>query len=347
MAKQFEHDVLHTHKKYQKQFTQNIHNGSVILSAAQRHNAAKTMSVAGRTIVRSALVAETGNIHHFQGKKRVQHTAEEPFEGHEYNWHWMAAKLAVAETDIQMNSGEEQIMSLVGNEIRRTEIDLRNRMNHVFMYRRAYYASQYNVSTADLGFGLPDIIHVNSTTTFGQGSLGGLDRSTAANAWFRNQGQVIGANIGFDFQTLWRNCTRNNVRPGLVLMNPLAYGIFADSEETKKRNIVNVIRSGRVPPEFNAGYDGILFNGAEVSWDHDLEASATIGASASKGVAYFVSTEHWNVVSGRPWNFMMMDWRKPDGASEIFARETTILHSYTHWHDMPRTCGIATQIATS
>jgi hypothetical protein len=348
VAKQFEHDVLHTFRKHQKTFTENIHNGSAFMSAARRHNAVKRMKVSGRDIVRNSLTAETGNIGHFTGKQRIQHTAEEPFEGHKYDWHWMYGKMALAETDVQINSGSERIMSLVGNEIRRNQLDFRDRINKVFLHRKAKYASDFNVSTALLGDGLPDIVQTNTAgTTFGQGALGGLTRSAAANAWFRNQGKAIGANIGFDLQILWRNCTRNGVKPGVVFAGFNAYGILADSEESKKRNVQNVIRSGRKAPKFSAGYDGLLWNGAEVVWDHDLEESATIGASSNKGVMYMVSTEHWNVVEGQPWNFTMMDWDKPTGGSEVMARETTILHSYTHWHDMPRTCGVAVQIATS
>jgi hypothetical protein len=345
---QFEHDVLHTFKKHQKTFTANIHNGSAFLSAARRHNAIKRMNVSGRTIVRNALTAETGNIGHFKGKQRIQHTAEEPFDGHEYNWHWMYAKLALAETDIQINSGTEQIMGLVGNEVRRNELDFRDRLNKVFMLRQAKYASDFNVSTTLLGNGLPDIVFTNTAgTTFGQGALGGITRSAASGAWMRNQGIAVGANIGFDLQKLYRNSTRNGVKPGVFFMGFNGYGILADSEEAKKRNIQNVITSGRKPPKFSAGYDGLMFNGMEVVWDHDLEESATIGASGNKGVGYMVSTEWWHVVEGRPWNFTMMPWDKPSGGSEVMARETTILHSYTHWHDMPRTCGVAVQIATS
>lgn len=348
MAKQYEHDALHTHIKYQKTFTTNVYNGSSFLSAARRHNGIKRMKVSGRTIVRTALMADTGNIGHFRGKQRIQHMAEEPFEGHQYTWHYMYAKMALAETDILENSGEEQIMSLIGNEERRTELAFRERLNHVFMYRKAFYASTYNVGTALLADGLPDIIETNAAgTTFGQNTLGGLDRSAAANAWFRSQGKAIGASIGFDSQTLFRNCTRNGIKPGVIFMGPNAYGIFADSEERKKYNIQNVINSGRAAPKFSAGYDGLLFNNVEVVWDHDIEESATIGASGSKGVAYFVSTNFWNVVEGRPWIFKMMPWDKPSGGSEVVARETMILHSYTHWHDAPRTCGVAVQIATS
>lgn len=346
----FAHDVLHTYRKFQKKFVANIHNGSTYMSAARRHGAVKQQQISGRDIVRTALVAETGNIGHFKGKQRIQHTAEEPFEGHKYDWHWMWAKLALAETDIQINSGSEKIMDLVGNEVKRVNLDLRNRINMTGLKLKSEYASTYNVSTSLLGFGLPDIVFVaNAGTTVGQNTLGGNDRSASAFSWFRNQGQLVGANIGFDLQKLFMNSTRNGTKPALAFCGPKAYRIIADAEEAKKHGIQNVIRSGRKAPKFSAGYDGILFNGMELMWDHDLTEDTTIGNTnaTTQGVIYFVSTEHWYVIEGLPWNYKMMDWDKPTGGSEVFARESTILHSYTHYHDMPRTCGVGFQIATS
>lgn len=338
---QFSDQVLHTFKKFSKTFADSIHNGSPAMSALRRHGGIKRITLSGTNIVPTVLKDETNNITHFRGKQRIQHAAEEPLDGPQFKWHYMAYKGALAETDILENSGREQIIDRIDEQMKLGRIFMTDRLNKMLVKLKATNATDFGAAESELHLGFPDIIFVQSGgTTVGQNTLGGIDRSNSDNDWYRNQGSHLStaANILAELNLLLMNCSRGSVRPSFWLSGIRGYNIIMDKLQAKF--VINQPQSAK-PIKFQAGTSGVMVEGAEIVWDHAIIEDTTIGnTTSSEGVVYAISTEFENYIEAAPWGFKMMPWKEPDGASEIMAREFTILAARTHYHILPRTCGV-------
>lgn len=340
---QFSDQALHTFKRFAPTWRDSIHNGGPALSAMRRHNAIKQIDVAGLRIVPTVLKDETANITHFRGKARVSHTAEEPLDAPEYKWYYFAYKGALAETDVLENRGKQRIINRIDSELKKGRIYLADRFNKNAIRLQATNATDFGEPTAEIHEGIPDIVFVVDGGTSVNNTLGGIDRSAAGSSWFLNEEQdVTNANVLSNLELLNQNSTRNGVRPNVWLMSKLGYNLVGDLLQAKFR--INQPQSAR-PIKFQAGFSGLMFDGSEMVWDHDIEELTIGNTAANEGVAYAMSTEFWNYIEGKPWVFNMLPWKVPDGGSEIIAREFTILCARAHYHELPRTCGVAHGIA--
>lgn len=337
---QFTDQVLHTFKKFARTWRDSIHNGSPAMSAMRRHGAIKQTKVSGTKIVPTVLKDFTNNLTHFRGKQRIQHVAEEPFDAPEYKWYYIAYKGALAETDVLENSGREQIIDRVASEMKRGRIHFGDRLNKNIVKLQSTNSTGFGEPTAEIHEGIPDIVFAHPTTDDSINTLGGIDRSAAANAWFRNEVlDITATNVLAQLELLLQNCTRAGVRPSVWLMGKLAYNLIINLGIAKLQ--VNQ-RASAKPQKFQAGFSGLMHAGAEMIWDHEVVEDSTIGDTADtlQGVVYAMSTEFWQYIEGAPWGFNMLPWKHIDGGSEIMAREFTILAARAHYHELPRTCGV-------
>lgn len=342
---QFTDQALHTFRKFARTWRDAVHNGSPSMSAMRRHGAIKQTKVSGTTIVPTVLKDETNNLTHFRGKQRIQHIAEEPFDAPAYKWYYIAYKGALAETDVLENTGREQIIDRISSEMKRGRIYMTDRLNKNIVKLQSTNSSGFGEPTAEIHEGIPDIVFADPTTDDSINTLGGIDRSVAANSFLRNEVlDITNTNVLTQFALLAQNCTRNGIRPGVWLMGKNAYNLLIGLGIGKLT--VNQLASAK-PIKFQAGYSGIMFEGAEAVWDHEIVEDTTIGdtAATAEGVAYAMSTEFWQYIEGAPWGFKMLPWKEPDGGSEIMAREFTILAARAHYHELPRTCGVGFGVA--
>ena len=337
---QFGDQELHTFKKFAGTFRDSIHNGGPALAAMRRHGAIKQIDVAGTRIVPTVLKDETSNITHFRGKARISHTAEEPLDAPSHKWYYFAYKGALAVTDVLENRGKQQIINRVDGELKKARIYLADRFNKNVVKLQSTNATDFGEPTAEIHDGIPDIVFAHASTNDSINTLGGIDRSLAANSWYRNEVfDITNSNVLANMNLLLMNSTRNGVRPGVWLNGKNAYNLLGALLNAKF--VINQPTSAR-PIKFQAGFSGLMMDGAEMVWDHEIVEDQTIGDTGSgQGVAYGMSTEFWNYVEGKPWVFEMLPWKKPDGGSEIMAQEFTILAARSHYHELPRTCGVA------
>lgn len=341
---QFTDQVLHTFKKHSRVWRDSIHNGSPAMSAMRRHGAIKQTRVSGTTIVPMVLKDFTNNLTHFRGKQRIQHVAEEPFDAPEFKWYYISYKGALAETDVLENSGREQIIDRVASEMKRGRIHFGDRLNKNIVKLQSTNSTGFGEPTSEIHEGIPDIVFVAAGGTASNNTHGGIDRSAAANDWYRNQTlDITNTNVLAQLELLIQDSTRSGVRPSVWLMGKLAYNLIINLGIAKLQ--VNQLASAK-PQKFQAGYSGLMHGGAEMVWDHEIVEDSTIGNTADTldGVAYAMSTEFWQYIEGAPWGFKMLPWKKIDGGSEIMAREFTILAARAHYHELPRTCGVGHNI---
>jgi len=159
--------------------------------------------------------------------------------------------------------------------------------------------------------GLDHLIAINPAA----GTLGGIDRSVSANAYFRNQVLLNMDGTNADEMTegmevIFRQCTRvGGNRPNLILAGSKFYDAY------RKDNKANLERQITVPQSGGVGLDGgvnrLGFKGVEVQWDpvlDDLQAQVPDATNPWDKRCYFLNTRFLKL---RPMKGQDMITRKP------------------------------------
>lgn len=163
------------------------------------------------------------------------------------------------------------------------------------------------------------------------GTLGGIDQSLAANAYFRNQVQldVTKATLVQKMETMFRACTRvGGHRPNFILAGSLfidTYQAVADTTINRQMTV-----SGKTGP-MDIAINEINYKGIPIIWDPLMEDLDTAFSPTQEWVSrcYFLNT---NYLKLRPAQGQDMVSRKPPRAYD----------RYTHYWAMTWRGGVTT-----
>ena len=159
------------------------------------------------------------------------------------------------------------------------------------------------------------------------GTVGGIDASVAANAYWRNHaatGLTVTTTTGDildKMEIAWRACIRNGGRPDFILVG----SDFIDGLRNfmlKTYGQVNYQAMSQKAVEAGGGHDsgvgtGLYFHGVELTWDPvfaDLDAAYAPGTAWEKR-CYFLNTRHMRL---RPVEGQDMITRKPPRAYDKY-----------------------------
>lgn len=174
-------------------------------------------------------------------------------------------------------------------------------------------------SSADAVVGLDAIISLNPTT----GTVGGIDRATAA--YWRNYADITlsKANMKEKMQKAWRACIRNGGTPDFIMAGADFIDAYAESI-TLTQN-VDAARVKNVDIAVGAGQKtGLFYKGIEIVYNPTFEDLDTVETTAKVAWAkrcYFINSKHLTykdngidvVQPTRPHNVLalyeMMVWR--------------------------------------
>jgi hypothetical protein len=138
------------------------------------------------------------------------------------------------------------------------------------------------------------------STTPATGSVGGINRATAGNEWWRNNASTgiasttAGA-LATEMEKMWRACIRNGGQPDFIL----AGSDFIDAYRQYAVTVTNNADAAKVK-SIDAGVGsgsstGLYFKGIEIIWDPqfaDLDALESGSAIPWEKRCYFLNTKH-------------------------------------------------------
>ena len=181
---------------------------------------------------------------------------------------------------------------------------------------------------ADAIPGLDAIVSTTPTT----GTVGGIDRSVAANAFWRNQVKlnVAIASLVEEMEIMWRNCTRiGGSAPNCIL----AGTVFVDAYRAATK--ADVARQINVPAKGGTGLDpsvtDLYFKGIPVIWDpvmDDLETNLS-ATQEWDSRAYFINTR-------------FLKLRPAQGQDMVVRRPPRAYDRYTHYWGLTWRGGMTT-----
>ena len=171
--------------------------------------------------------------------------------------------------------------------------------------------------SGDAIVGLDALVSLTPTT----GTVGGIDRAVAANAYWRNNvstGLTITTTTGDildKMELVWRNCTRNGGRPDLILVG----STFLDGFRNFMLSSFGRIdyRGVAFGKNIDTGTDEIVFHGVPLTWDPvfaNLDAKYA-PATVWEKRCYFLNSKH---IKLRPLEGHDMITRKPPRAYDKY-----------------------------
>jgi len=180
---------------------------------------------------------------------------------------------------------------------------------------------------------IPGLDHIVSTTPT-TGTLGGINRATAGNEFFRNHVSLnIASTTGLLAETMeqiFRLCTRvGGNRPNLIL----AGSAFIDAYKKDAGDTINrqIIVPGSGGTNLDAGINDVYFKGIPIVWDpvfDDLEANLSPTIAWDKR-CYFLNTR-------------FLKLRPAKGQDMITRRPPRVYNRYTHYWGLTWRGGMTT-----
>jgi hypothetical protein len=253
----------------------NVTKNNALLQRLRKKGRVKPVS-GGRTIVQEMAFAENGTFKRYSGYETLNIAPSETFTGAEFNYAQAACAISISGLETLMNTGEEAILDLLEERI----------TNGVQTLTNNIAIDCYSDGTADGGRqigGLQLLIASNPAT----GTVGGIDRSTTAGTFFRNQkysgttdgGVAVSAtNITPYMNQLYMKCVRGADKPDLIVADNNYYNFYWQS--------LQAIQRVAGEDEASAGFMNLKYMGADVFFD------GGIGGGAPSNKMYFLNTNY-------------------------------------------------------
>lgn len=177
--------------------------------------------------------------------------------------------------------------------------------------------------------GLDAVVAIDPTA----GVLGGIDRSVAANAYWRNQVSldVTEANLVQELETMWRQCMRvGGFQPNFIL----AGSTFIDSYKVVADTTINrqIVVTGKGGTDMDIAINAINYKGVPIIWDpvfYDLDV-ADSPAQQWESRCYFLNTR-------------FLTLRPAEGQDMIVRRPPRAYDRYTHYWGLTWRGGLTTK----
>ena len=246
----------------------NVADNNALLSRLKAKGKVKTFS-GGRLIYEELSFAENDNAGWYSGYDTLAVSAQDVISAAEFNIKQLAVPVVISGLETLQNSGKEAIIDLMEARVAVAESTMANRIA----------AGLYSDGTGAGGktlTGLAAAVPVTPTS----GIYGGIDRSSAANVFWRSQIQAsttTSTTIQGFMNTLWAKCVRGMDRPDLIIAGSTQWAQYMASLQTIQRFTDTKTAS--------LGFPSVKFMDADVVLD------GGIGGNATATYMYFLNTK--------------------------------------------------------
>ena len=269
----------------------NVSDNTALLMRVRQRGNNRPFS-GGRTIVEELDYAENSTYTRYSGYQTLDVSASDVISAAEFEIKQAAVAVTISGLEQLKNAGEAQILDLLEARIRNAERTFMNNLSNDI----------YSDGTADGGKqvgGLQLLVADDPTT----GTVGGINRATAAFAFWRNQlydfsvasATASSTTIQTAMNTLYLSCARNRDRPDLIVADNTYFRYYWESLQAIQR-VTNTDLAA-------AGFQNLKFMGADVVFDGGQDGDAPANH------IYFLNT---NFIHFRPHSDRNMVPLEPD-----------------------------------
>jgi hypothetical protein len=259
---QFNYDALlsTTIANYRKQLADNL-SKSFLLMYWLTTKGRKLYEDGGESIIVPLMYGKNQTVRSYDGYEVLDTTPQEGITAAKFPWKQVAGSISISRKEERQNSGEQRIVKLLDSKVKQAEISMRDELN------RMLHADGTGNNSKDL-FGLALLVEVGGSW----GTAGGIDRSDALNAWWRNQ--YIGSVGAFAtlgppaMRTLYNNCSRGNEHPDIIIMAQAAFEAYETSLVINQRFTDSRVADG--------SFEMLKFKGAVCGYDEQADAATIL-----------------------------------------------------------------------
>lgn len=219
---------------YSKELSDNVTNNlPFYYYLKQEGNLKAAEESGGTTILENLRYAENASFKWFNGYEELSVIPTNDFTAASFDWKECNANVIFSGREVAINSGSaEKQFDLIEGKTQSTEDTLTNNLG------AALFFSNTENDGKSIG-GLQHLVADDPTS----GTVGGINRATATNAFFRNQvydfsveGVVASAGtIKSAMNTLYRRCSRNTDVPKVIIFGDTYHDYFELSVEAQQR----------------------------------------------------------------------------------------------------------------
>ena len=207
----------------------------------------------GESIIIQLMYGKNTTVKSYSGYDTLDVTPQEGLTAAKYPWKQVAGSISISRLEERKNSGEAQIINLLKSKIMQAEISMRDALNTMF------FSDGTGNNSNDL-YGLQLLVEDGTAW----GSLGGIDSSDAANAWWRNQYINISgaswATNGLDkMRTLYNSTSRGNEHPDFGIIDQTGFEYYEKSLVPAERFEDKTVG--------DAGFGNLRFKGMVLGFD--------------------------------------------------------------------------------
>ncbi len=233
------------------QLADNMTNNNALLRRLKSKG--KIRPISGGSKIVEELEYGEGDLTWYSGYDTIEYTPKQLFTAAEYSLKLCAVPVAISGEDLLKNSGKERIVDLFEKRVENAIKTIGNKMS------AAIYSDGTGSSGKEIG-GLALLVADTPTT----GTVGGINRATAGNEFWRNKStQMTEAlntdNIHAAMDKMYMSLCRGTDKPDLIICNNDIYGIYEATLLPQQRYSDNKLA--------DAGFTSIKFKGADLICD--------------------------------------------------------------------------------
>lgn len=196
----------------------NVSKGNALLS--RLHDKGKIREISGGSKILEELEYGEGDLTWYSGYETISYTPKQLFTAAEYSLKLCAVPVAISGEDMLKNAGHAQVMDLMSKRIDNACKTMKNKMS------AAVYSDGTGSDGKEIG-GLALLVADAPET----GTVGGINRATAGNEFWRNKALTADAALTSDtilanMDKLYMQLCRGTERPDLIVTGSGLYSIF-------------------------------------------------------------------------------------------------------------------------
>ena len=265
-----------TLRNYNTKLADNVLNNNEFLRYMKTKG--RVMLDGGSVITEELMYAENDTVTSFSGLDAISLDRQDDLTAAEYNWKQVGGSVVMSSTDMLRNSGRSKIIDLLKAKIQVCEKTISNRVATML----------FGDGTGNAGkdfLGLDAIV----STTPAVGVLGGIDRSLAANVFWRNQADTAGFSFAAAgpsrFSAMHRSLMRGADKPNLIVCGTDVYGYMQGTAYNRAFHAN--------PALADMNFHALMFEGIDVIFDPNCPSDR----------AYFLNTEYLKMKIHKDYNF--------------------------------------------
>ncbi len=270
-----------------KKLADNVTKNNALLQRLSAKD--KIRTVDGGSKILEELEYGNGDLVWYSGFDTISYSGPELFSAAEYALKLCAVPVAVSGEEMLKNAGTERMIDLFEKRIQNAEKTMANKISE------ALYSDGTGSSGKEIG-GLKLLVADSPST----GTVGGINRATTGNEFWRNQSSVISSAAGAlssstilkKMNDVYLACSRGTDKPDLIVTDDYLYDMFESALQPSQRFCD--------PKLADAGFQCLKYKGADVIFDGGQ------GGSCPSKHMYFLNTNYLYLRPHKDRNFKVI-----------------------------------------